>query len=196
LALLPLDRPVAAQSFGLVWSMPAAEAAQHLASDDASFEVALNAAVQHAAAGSGPGPLRLASARAAWPLVRANAQPWTGEGWALLGDAAHAMHPLAGQGLNTGLADVACLARVLGQSRQTQPWRSLGDARLLRRYARERAAPAAAMSQLVDGLWQVFAQDALTDRLPLQAVRNGGLHLINQAGPLKRWLAGRALDAS
>ena len=195
LALLPFDRPTPGRSFGLVWSMPQAEAERWVAADVADFEQALNDAVVTAAArgdGAVPGRLRLASARAAWPLVHGHAHPWTGPGWALLGDAAHAMHPLAGQGLNTGFADVVCLARVLGEARAAQPWRSLGDERLLRRYARERAVPAAAMSGLVDGLWHLFAAAPA----PLQELRNRGMTLVNQLSPVKRLLAGRALDLS
>ena len=90
------------------------------------------------------GVLSLASARAAWPLAQATASRWCGPGWVLLGDAAHLVHPLAGQGLNLGLADVKALVEVL---RQREPWRPLGDEKLLRRYARERIAPTWAMDR-------------------------------------------------
>ena len=109
----------------------------------------------------------------------------------LLGDAAHAVHPLAGQGLNLGLADVRVLAQVLVEARRTAPWRPLGDERLLRRYARERSVPTLAMSRLTDGLLHLFAQPAP----PLRELRNHGMTLVQQLGPLKRWLTARALDA-
>jgi 2-polyprenyl-6-methoxyphenol hydroxylase-like FAD-dependent oxidoreductase len=106
----------------------------------------------------------------------------------LLGDAAHVVHPLAGQGLNLGLADVATLARVI-ESRES--WRSLGDEKLLRRYARERATPTWAMGQVTDGLLRLFSQRTPAAR----ELRNRGLTLVNQLPPLKRWLTARALDS-
>ena len=104
----------------------------------------------------------------------------------LIGDAAHVVHPLAGQGLNLGLGDVAALARVVAE-RET--WRSLGDVRLLERYARERLTPTRAMLGLTDGLLQLFSHPSPWAR----ELRNRGLGLVNAATPLKRWLTGRAL---
>jgi 2-polyprenyl-6-methoxyphenol hydroxylase-like FAD-dependent oxidoreductase len=106
----------------------------------------------------------------------------------LLGDAAHVVHPLAGQGLNLGFADVATLCRVLAER---EPWRDIGDAKLLRRYERERAAPTLAMGGLTDALEQLFASPGL----PLRELRNRGLTLVDHLSPLKRWLTARALGA-
>jgi len=189
LALLPFDQPEAGCSYGLVWSMPEADAQQWLAAPPADFEDALQAAIGEA--GAQIGTLQLASERCAWPLYTAQADPWCGQGWVLLGDAAHAVHPLAGQGLNLGLADVSALARLLSEQRQALPWRSPGDARQLRRYARERATPTWAMNGVGDGLWQLFAHP----QAPLAELRNRGLSLVNQLSPLKRWLASQAFDA-
>lgn len=186
LALLPFDRPQIDHGFGLVWSQPQAEAERLMALSDTAFEAELNAATGNAA-----GTLRLGSPRAAWPLRVGHAQRWCGPGWVLLGDAAHAVHPLAGQGLNLGLADVRALARVLVDARRTMPWKSLGDERTLRRYARERSAPTRAMSGLTDGLLHLFAQPSA----PLKELRNHGMTLVHHLGPLKRWLTARALDA-
>jgi 2-polyprenyl-6-methoxyphenol hydroxylase-like FAD-dependent oxidoreductase len=184
LALLPFDHAAAGCGYGLVWSQPEAQAAQWLAAAPAEFEAALMDATQGAA-----GTLRLVSPRAAWPLQAGQADRWCGEGWVLLGDAAHAVHPLAGQGLNLGLGDVISLNRVLAEARRDSPWRTLGDARTLRRYARERAAPTRAISGFGDSLWHLFAQAAP----PLQELRNHGMTLVNHLPPLKRWLAARAL---
>ncbi len=134
------------------------------------------------------GELKLASERVAWPLRLGHASPWCGPGWVLLGDAAHVVHPLAGQGLNLGLADVAALSAVIAQR---EAWRGVGDERLLRRYLRERAAPTWAMEQLTDGLLRLFSREAPG----LRELRNHGLTLVNRMSPLKRWLAGRALES-
>lgn len=187
LALLPFDRPEAGRSFGLVWSVPAARADELLALDEAAFNAALNEATGQAP-GVAPGALRLASQRAAWPLSVGRALRWCGPGWVLLGDAAHVVHPLAGQGLNLGLGDVAALARVLAERQREEPWRALGDEKLLSRYVRERASPTWAMAQLTDGLLHLFAQPGL----PLRELRNNGLTLVHHLKPLKRWLAGQA----
>jgi len=181
LALLPIDRPQPGHGLALVWSLPAECADALLALGDADFEAALMQATAGAA-----GELRLASARAAWPLALARAERVCGPGWVLIGDAAHLVHPLAGQGLNLGLADVATLARVI---EGREPWRGLGDARLLERYARERDLPTQAMLGLTDGLLQLFSHPAPWAK----ELRNRGLTLVNAATPIKRWLTGRAL---
>ena len=103
-----------------------------------------------------------------------------------MGDAAHVVHPLAGQGLNLGLADVAALAGVIGAR---EPWRGLGDEKLLRRYARERRVATQAMAGLTDGLWHLFAAPDPALRL----LRNQGLALLDRLGPVKKALAARAL---
>ena len=105
LALLPFDRPAPALGYGLVWSVPQARADELMALDAAAFEPALADAT-----GGAAGTLRLCSERAAWPLTLARAEQVCGAGWVLLGDAAHVVHPLAGQGLNLGLGDVKALA--------------------------------------------------------------------------------------
>lgn len=182
LALLPFDSPEPGRSWALVWSGPA-EATDALAAlPVAAFEERL-----HEATDGAVGRLTLAGERARWPLMLARADRWCGPGWVLLGDAAHVVHPLAGQGLNLGLADVAELTRTLAAR---EPWRSPGDARLLRRYERARALPTLAMGRLTDGLLHLFAAPAN----PFGPIRNRGLDLINRSGLAKRWLAARALD--
>ena len=182
LALLPFDRPEPGCSYGLVWSVPQARATELVEMPAAEFEDALNQAT-----GGMAGRLTLASARASWPLAIARAAPWVGPGWVLVGDAAHQVHPLSGQGLNLGLADVVTLTRVLAER---ESWRPLGDEKLLSRYARARAAPTLAMGWITDGLWHFFAAEPA----PLRELRNRGLSLVNHLSPLKRWLAARALE--
>lgn len=183
LALLPFDAPEPQRSYALVWSLPRERCAELMALNEDDFAAALMAATRGEA-----GELKLASARAEWPLAIAQASAWSGPGWVLLGDAAHLVHPLAGQGLNLGLADVAALTRVI-ESRE--PWRPLSDEKLLRRYVRARALPTWAMGRVTDGLLQLFSHEAPAAR----ELRNRGLGLVNRLTPIKRWLTARALDS-
>ena len=183
LALLPFDRPSPGQSYGLVWSAPQERAQSLMAMEPAAFEAALAEAT-----GGDAGGLSLCGPRAAWPLRLARAQNVCGPGWALVGDAAHVVHPLAGQGLNLGLADVQALADVMAER---EPWRALGDEKLLRRYARRRHLPTLAMAGVTDALWTLFAHQS-----PLVSeARHRGLQLMERLGPLKKALTARALNS-
>ncbi|MFT3856763.1 MAG: FAD-dependent monooxygenase [Aquabacterium sp.] len=194
LALLPFNQPQPGASYGLVWSVPKARAEELLVQAPEDVERSLMDAIAQSdpAALDKVGQLALSSPVMAWPLALAQADRWCGQGWVLLGDAAHQVHPLAGQGLNLGLADVDTLVSVLRQAREVEPWRTPGDERTLRRYARQREWPTKAMSGLTDGLLKLFADD----RMPLKEARNLGMGLVQRLGPVKSWLIGRALDVS
>lgn len=189
LALLPLSVPDEPQAtWALVWSVPDARAQELLTMDDGAFVAQLAATVgeRRSALPEGWSRLALASPRQIWPLTQSRLRRWAGPGWAVAGDAAHTVHPLAGQGLNLGLADAACLARVLLDPREA--WRSPGDPVRLARYERERLAATQTMQAGLDALWQGFASPGgLT-----KAARNWGLSGFNAAGPLKRWVAAQA----
>jgi len=179
LALLPLGGPDG-NSLALVWSvsLERARALQGLSAE------AFCAALQ-IDSGQQVGTLRLTSERTAWPLSLSQAARWVGPGWALAGDAAHTVHPLAGQGLNLGLADAASLAGVIAAR---EYWRALGDEKLLRRYERSRKADVAATAVVTDGLHGLFSQpDA-----PWQALRNWGMNSFSRSGPLKNWVTRQA----
>ena len=183
LALLPMQGP-GGHELALVWSV---------ASERAALLESLNAedfcAALQAACGVDVGALQLTTERASWALNLSTTERWVGPGWALAGDAAHTLHPLAGQGLNLGLADAACLAGVLAGR---EYWRSLGDERLLRRYERARKVDAAVMASVTDGLYSLFSHTQGYLSGPLQAIRNWGMTGFARSGPFKQWVTQRA----
>ncbi len=181
LALLPLDRPTPGHSYAMVWSQPAEDALRRAALSPEALAAELQAASHQRV-----GHLQQVGAAQTWPLSLLRATPTVRPGLALLGDCAHQVHPLAGQGLNLGLADVAALAEVLAAR---EPWRPLGDLTLLRRYERQRALDTWMMATVTDGLWHGFAHGAPWARV----ARNQGLALVDALGPLKRWFTQQAL---
>lgn len=187
LAFLPL-KGTEGNLCALVWSVSPQRAQELQAASEDDFCQALGLA-SHGALGA----CTLTSARKVWPLQQALARRWSGVApqgaWVLAGDAAHTVHPLAGQGLNMGLADVAELVAVI----TNRPyWRSVGDARLLRQYERARKAEFAVMGQANDVLQQLF-----TNRHPIvQAMRNWGMNRFEASGPIKQWVARRAMGAT
>jgi 2-polyprenyl-6-methoxyphenol hydroxylase-like FAD-dependent oxidoreductase len=189
LALLPMGG-VHGDTAGLVWSLPPERAQETLALDAQAFAQALEAA-SHGVLGQ----LELISERAMWPLQLARAERWTGtfadgSAWALAGDAAHNIHPLAGLGLNLGLADVAELAQVL-QARDGQDyWRSVGDRYFLRRYERARKAHMMPTWAACDGLQRLFAHPHVS----VQALRNWGMNGFNNLSAVKRWTMQQAMN--
>lgn len=182
LALLPMHQPEPDKSYGLVWSVPTHQAHQLMQLDDRGFEQALHQALaqpHHASAPIAAMQLKVTGARRAWPLQVGRAQRISGSGWVMLGDCAHVVHPLAGQGLNLGLADVTELLRTIAQR---ESWRPLGDARLLARYARARLVSTLAMTSVTDGLWQLFN----THTPWVKTLRNQGMSWMDRADFLKQ----------
>jgi 2-polyprenyl-6-methoxyphenol hydroxylase-like FAD-dependent oxidoreductase len=141
------------------------------------------------------GQLELTSERAMWPLQLARAERWIGmladgSAWALAGDAAHTIHPLAGLGLNLGLADAAQLAQVLKSLDGADYWRSAGDRHLLRRYERARKADMLPTWVACDSLQRLFAHPNAS----VQALRNWGMSGFDSLAPLKRWTMQQAMQ--
>lgn len=182
LALLPMGGPLG-NSLALVWSVSDERATLLEQLPPEEFCASLSAACH-----SSVGQLQLLGERASWPLALGSVDRWVGPGWALAGDAAHTVHPLAGQGLNLGLGDAACLSQVLASR---EYWRGLGDEKLLRRYERSRKADVAAVSAVTDGLHNLFAQAGPA----WQSARNWGMKGVSSSQLIKNWLMQRAAGA-
>jgi ubiquinone biosynthesis UbiH/UbiF/VisC/COQ6 family hydroxylase len=177
LALLPLP----ANRVSLVWSTSEALAQRLLSLE--SYELAHEVA---SACGFLLGEMRVITGPRAFPLRLMRAAELVRPRIALLGDAAHVLHPLAGQGLNLGFGDAAELAGVL-RARGAQD--DCGDYRLLRRYARARAEAITAMQWTTDGLQRLF-----NSRAPgVRPLRNAGLRWTNRVTALKNVLVEHAL---
>ncbi len=185
MSLSPSSDAPLGNSVAIVWSTEKPQADALMALDEDAFCHAVQAAC-HGTFGT----MQLASPRAVWPLQLAQTRAWAGRkggvNWALAGDAAHTVHPLSGQGLNLGLADVAELAALLATR---DYWRSVADEKLLRRYERSRKLDAALLSGATDGLQRLFSQDGdVWSRL-----RNAGMNGFERSGLLKNWVARQAM---
>ena len=173
LALLPLGEG----RLSIVWSMPDERAKRLLQDDAGGFEAALNKASAAVA-----GDLALATPIASFPLRRGSASASSGERYALIGEAARTVHPLAGQGLNLGLGDAEALARVCRDRGDAL----IGDARTLGRFSRERARFGEEMSFGIHAINAAFAG-------PAADFAARALGAADRMPPLKRRLAARAM---
>jgi 2-octaprenylphenol hydroxylase len=178
LALLPL----ADGSVSLVWSVRAAQGRSLLAATAADFEAQL---LEHSDAVLGR--LVLAGERQAFPLLRLSAERYTAVHCALVGDAAHVVHPLAGQGVNLGLLDAAVLAQLTVQARASGEY--LGAQRTLRAYERWRKGENQLMEFAIDAFNRVLAQGVG----PVSMLARRALALTNRSALLKRFFIGHAL---
>ncbi|KAB7628211.1 UbiH/UbiF/VisC/COQ6 family ubiquinone biosynthesis hydroxylase [Alkalilimnicola sp. S0819] len=178
LALLPL----ADGRCSIVWSLPEARAKALLAADKSDFLTELNRAAQGLL-----GQVLDCGERAAFPLRRQHARQYVQPGLALVGDAAHVIHPLAGQGANLGWLDAAALAQlVLAAAAAGKP---LGGHRLLRRYERWRKGDNLMMQSAMDGFHWLFTQSPGW----LAGLRSLGMDLTDRLPPAKRLIMSRAM---
>ncbi|MBI3575184.1 MAG: UbiH/UbiF/VisC/COQ6 family ubiquinone biosynthesis hydroxylase [Gammaproteobacteria bacterium] len=178
LAFLPLDEP---HTCSIVWSADTARADQLLALDDTGFISELQKAF-----GESLGKIQTLGPRAAFLLALSHAKDYTAPHLALVGDAAHTVHPLAGQGVNLGFLDAATLAEVLLEAAANQ--KNIGTHAVLRRYERWRKGDNIAMVSITGGFRYLFSND-----LPVVSqLRNWGLSLTDAATPVKNFIMRRA----
>ena len=184
-AMLPLPN----KQVSMVWSTSPENAAELLKLDQAMWTDKLSS-IAHGAVVAQLGELTLNSTPAAFPLRRIRANRFIGPEdnpkVALIGDAAHVMHPLAGQGLNLGLRDVATLLNILSQR---ESFRLPSDKVLLRRYERQRQGDTSALLWVTDKLKKLFSANSSTEK----QLRNWGLGMVNRSHFIKRRLIERAL---
>jgi len=174
-ALLPLkDLPDGRHRSCLVWTVPAAEGPGVMALSDNAFLAEVSRRMDGLY-----GQLELAAPRMAYPLGYQNATRIVGDRLALVGDAAHGMHPIAGQGLNLGLRDVGTLAEVLAQGMRLGL--EAGDAQLLKRYERWRALDTFTTMTVMDGIVRLFGVPGRT----ASAVRRLGMGAVQRLPGLK-----------
>jgi 2-octaprenylphenol hydroxylase len=178
-ALLPLP----GQRVSLVWSAPDALAETLMREPLARLAERVSALSAHQLGQLRPLQPEIVKA---FPLALIRPHAIIAPRVALIGDAAHVIHPLAGHGMNLGFGDVAALVKTVADR---EPYRDCGDARILGRYARARKQDILLMQFATDGLERLFA----TDFEPLRIARNLGLNLVNKLPVIKRMLISQAL---
>ena len=185
-ALLPLlDLPDGRHRSALVWTVAERDAKGYQALSEAAFLGEVSARM-----GGMFGQLELVAPRMSYPLNFHHAGKITGERLALIGDAAHGIHPIAGQGLNLGLRDVGALVEVIGDGMRLglEP----GDAQLLARYEKWRSLDSFTVALATDGLTRLFG---LPGRIP-SAIRRLGMGVVQRAPTLKRFFMDEARGVS
>ena len=182
LAFLPLEREGQQDWCSIVWSTTPEQAEKFMALDDEAFCRELEFAFEGRL-----GDVLSADPRVRVPLRQRHAKRYVAEGLALIGDAAHTIHPLAGQGVNLGLLDAAVLADVLLHA--TDRGERLADVRVLSRFERRRMPHNLALMAAMEGFERLFQSDSLTARW----VRNTGLKWVNQMPEAKALFVRQAL---
>jgi 2-octaprenyl-6-methoxyphenol hydroxylase len=184
-ALLPMTDDGRRHRSAIVWSVPKDDAPGMLSLSDEDF-----AAEARAAMGGFLGKVTLAAPRSTYPLGFHHAAQITAQRLALVGDSAHAIHPIAGQGLNLGFRDAAALAQVLVEGARLGL--DLGDQQLLDRYQRWRSLDSLMVAMATDSLTRIYGVPGRT----ASAVRRFGMGLIDRIAPIKNRMMSEARGTS
>ena len=181
LAFLPLDRE-GEHWCSIVWSVTPEQSERLMKLDDERFCRELESAFEGCL-----GQVISADSRVCVPLRQRHAKRYVAPGLALIGDAAHTIHPLAGQGVNLGFLDAAVLAEVLRDG--VERGERLADERVLSRYERRRMPHNLALMAAMEGFERLFQADAL----PVRLLRNAGLKMVDHSAEAKALFVRQAL---
>lgn len=184
-ALLPMNDDSSGHRSAIVWSVPEDDAAGWLALDDEDFALEAQAAM-----GGFLGKIEMLAPRSSFPLGFHHAARITAKRLALIGDAAHAIHPIAGQGLNLGFRDVAALTQVLVEGARLGL--DLGDLQLLERYQKWRSLDALSVAFATDSLTRIYSVPGAA----ASAMRRLGMRLIGRLSPLRQKMMSEARGTS
>ena len=184
-ALLPMTDDEKGRRSAIVWSVPKDDAAGWMSLSDEQF-----AGEAQAAMGGFLGKIEMAAPRSTYPLGFHHAARIVDDRLALVGDAAHAIHPIAGQGLNLGFRDAAAFAQVLVEG--SRLGLDLGDRQLLDRYQRWRSLDALSVAVATDSLTRIYGIPGKT----ASAVRRFGMGMIDRLSPIKNKLMSEARGTS
>jgi 2-octaprenylphenol hydroxylase len=177
--------PLADGRSSIVWSTKPDQAKYLEHADPAEVGKAIEQALDHVL-----GEIAIDAPRASFPLALTHAASYCRPRFVLIGDAAHAVHPLAGQGVNLGFLDCAALVETLSaELARTGNASSIAELRVLRRYERWRKSENTLALGLIDGLNRLFSNSSAT----LMWLRRTGLSLVNDSAVAKRLLIGRAM---
>jgi 2-octaprenyl-6-methoxyphenol hydroxylase len=166
----------------IVWTEDAALAPRLVGLPEAEFAAELRARF-----GDYLGPIEPVGPRFSYPLALMQAERYVARRLALVGDAAHVIHPIAGQGLNIGIRDIAALAELIVDARRLGL--DIGDAAVLEPYERRRRYDALLLAAVTDGLNRLFSNTIP----PVRLARDLGLAIVNRLPPLKRMLMHHAM---
>lgn len=180
-ALLPFtDLPDGTHRSALVWTVHGGDAKQWVDCDEDIFNAALN----ERSAGR-YGTMRVAGKRGAFPLSLAKSYAYTAPRAVLVAEAAHGIHPIAGQGLNMSLRDIAALADILREHKGGD----IGDRAVLKQFQSERRMDNLSMAFATDGLTMLFSNDLI----PVSLLRKAGLHMVSRLSFAKRFFMEQAM---
>jgi len=182
LAFLPLSNADNPHLCSVVWSQEESKADELMALSEREFSLEIAQALEHRL-----GAVTACAQRSMFPLRQRHAVDYVQPGVALVADAAHTIHPLAGQGINLGLQDVAVLAQEILAA--VDAGANPGSIEVLRRYQRQRKGENLAMMAAMDGFKRLFEQDAL----PLRWLRNAGMRGVGRIAPVKQLIMRQAM---